>query len=167
VVEPRAVEVAVPAAVGELALLDRVDYEDAFQVDTPLRRTPEQWMRAFIEDAPQWFQLLWINLLGRGILRAPIGPMGAPDYVLGWKVIVDRPDAFAVGLDGTNGLLARLIALTPTGHAVLATQIRLDSTPVRMLWPAIRGGHRFFAPYLLSRAASQSAAVGNGTSGAP
>lgn len=165
-VEPRAVEVAVPAAVGELALLDRVDYEDAFQVDTPLQGTPEQWMRAFIEDAPRWFQLLWINLLGRGILRARIGPMTAPDHVLGWKVIVDRPDAFAVGLDGSNALV-RLIALTPPGHAVLATQIRLDSTPVRMLWPAIRDGHRFFAPYLLNRAASQWAAVGNGTSGPP
>lgn len=162
-VEPRAVEVAVPAAVGELALLDRVDYEDAFQVDTPLQRTPEQWMRGFIEDAPRWFQLPWINLLGRGILRARIGPMGAPDYVLGWKVIVGGPDAFAVGLDGSNGPLARLIALTPPGHAVLATQVRLDSAPARMLWPAIRGGHRFFVPYLLSR----TAAVGNGTSGAP
>jgi hypothetical protein len=81
VVEHRAVEVAVPAAVGELALLDRVDYEDAFQVDTPLRRTPEQWMRAVIEDAPRWFQLAWINLLGRGILRARIGQMGLPS---GW-----------------------------------------------------------------------------------
>ncbi|HZP15070.1 MAG TPA: hypothetical protein VFA96_04540 [Nocardioides sp.] len=155
------VEIAVPDAVTELRLLDRVDYQDAFRVDTALQRAPEQWMRAIIEGAPRWFTLPWLHVLGRGLLRADIGPMDAHDHVLGWKVLTARPDAFAVGLDSPNGLLARLITVAPAGQAIFATQIRLDATRVRMLWPAIRRGHRYFAPYLLQRAARLPTAATN------
>ncbi|HZZ50208.1 MAG TPA: hypothetical protein VFE65_25245 [Pseudonocardia sp.] len=138
-------------------LLERVDYEDAFQVDALGEGTPAAWMRAIIEGAPRWFQLPWINLLGRGILRAQIGPMHAPGYVLGWKVLLDRSDVFVVGLDGADGFRARLITVTPPGRAVFATQIRLGSVFMRTFWPAIRPGHRFFAPFLLSRAGARTA----------
>jgi hypothetical protein len=149
-----ATEVDVPTSVAELKLLDRVDYEDAYSVDTSVRRTPEQWMRAFLEDAPRWFQLPWAGL-GKALLGARFGPRHAADHVLGWKVLEDRPGAFVVGLDSFGGLVVRLIASTPPGRAIIATQLRLDSRYARALWPAIRRGHRFFAPYLLGRAASQ------------
>jgi len=161
VTETKPVEVLVPAAVGELSLLDRVDYEDAYRVDTHRQRTPEQWMRAFLEDAPRWFQLPWAGL-GKAVLGARFGPLNAAGHVLGWKVLVDRPDAFAVGLDSSGGLFARLISLTPPGQAVVATQIRLDTTRARTLWPVICRGHRFFAPYLLGRAANQRIKVPDG-----
>ncbi|WP_156662858.1 hypothetical protein [Mycobacterium sp. 1274761.0] len=142
-----------PSIVNELNLLDRVDYQDAYVVETPVHWTPEHWMRAIIEDAPRWFLLPWINLLGRGIMRARVGPLNAPGYVLGAKIIVDRADAFALGLDGAGKLGVRLITLTPPGQAVFATQIRFGALMMRTAWPAIRTGHRFFAPFLLSRAA--------------
>lgn len=154
-VTTEAVEVAVPAVVRELSLLERVDYEDAFQIDAPGDETPEAWMRAFIEGAPPWFRLPWINLLGRGLLRARIGPMHAPGYVLGWEALFDGPEVFVVGLDGADGFRARLATVAPSGRAVIATQIRLGSPLVRTFWPAIRPGHRFFARYLLSRAAAR------------
>jgi hypothetical protein len=137
-----------------MSLLDRIDYEDAYRVDTELQRTPEQWMRAFLEGAPRWFQLPWAGL-GKAVLGVQFGPLRASsDHVLGWNVLADRPDLFAVGLDSSGGLFARLITLTPPGQAVVATQIRLDTTRARILWPAIRRGHRYFAPYLLGRAAN-------------
>jgi hypothetical protein len=148
----KSVEVAVPAATHGLALLDRVDYEDAFQVDTSVQRTPEQWMRAFVEGAPRWFQLPWLGG-GRLLFGARFGPMDAPDHVLGWKVLVDRPDVFAVGLDSSGGLRARMVALSPPGAALIATQMQRDPGLANTLFPAIRRGHRFFAPYLLERAA--------------
>lgn len=151
--EPHAVEIPVPAAICDLKLLDHIDYQDAFIVDTALRRTPEQWMRTIIEDAPRWFQLPWINLLGRGVLRAHIGPMSTPGYVLGWTVILDRPEVFVVGLDGAGGLRIRLITQASPGQAVLVTLIRFGPRAMRLAWPAVRSGHRFFAPYLLDRAA--------------
>jgi hypothetical protein len=85
--------------------------------------------------------------------------MHGPDHVLGWRVHHDRPDLFATGLDSIGGLRARLVALTPPGQALIATQISLDTSYARTLWPAIRRGHRHFAPYLLDRAASRPAPV--------
>jgi hypothetical protein len=154
VTHAKAVEIAVPAAVHELGLLDRVDYEDAYAVRTNSAQTAEQWMHAFIQDAPRWFQLPWVGL-GTALMGARFGPMQAPGYVLGWEVLTERPDAFAVGLNSRAGLSARLIALTPPAQAVIATQIRLATRYARTLWPPIRRGHRHFAPYLLTRAAGR------------
>jgi hypothetical protein len=150
-----AVEVPVPDEVAQLRLLDRIAaYEDAFRVDTDIARTPEQWLRAFLEGAPRWFQVPWIGVAVT-VLGAKVGPMRGPGHVLGWRVLHDRPDLFAVGLDSIGGLRARLVALTPPGQALIATQISLDTAYARTLWPPIRHGHRHFAPYLLERAASE------------
>lgn len=152
--DTKPVEISVPVAVGDLHLLDRVDYQDAFSVDTLVAQSPEQWIRAFVEDAPRWFQLPWVSV-GKALLGARFGPFfSSPGYVVGWKILYDRPDAFAIGVDSSGGLSARLVALTPPGQAVVATQIRLSTPYARVLWPVIRRGHRFFAPYLLGRAAA-------------
>jgi hypothetical protein len=155
VADIQAVEISVPAMVAELGLLDRVDYADAYRVDTAAERSPEQWLRAFLEGAPRWFQLPWAGL-GKTLLGARFGPLRGAGHVLGWRVLQDLPNAFAVGLDSAGGLDARLIALTPPGQAIIATQIRLRTRYARSLWPAIRRGHRFFAPYLLARAAARA-----------
>jgi hypothetical protein len=148
------VEIEVPAAVDELNLLSRVDYEDAYAVDTEAIRTPEQWMRAFVQDAPRWFQLPWVGL-GKLLLGAKFGPLyNSRDHVLGWTVLHDGPDAFAIGLDSTGGLSARLVSLAPAGRAIVATQICLSTRYARAISPLIRRGHRYFAPYLLARAAA-------------
>ncbi|GAA4385885.1 hypothetical protein [Tsukamurella soli] len=148
------VEIAPPAKVTELQLFDRVDYQDAYSVDTTVDRTPEQWMRAFVEDAPIWFKVPWAGV-GKVLLGARFGPLTPTSgYIVGWKVLDDRPDVFVVGLDSAGGLLARMVAVTTPGQAVVATQISLDSAYARALWPVIRRGHRFFAPYLLGRAAA-------------
>jgi hypothetical protein len=146
------VEVSVPATVTDLDLLGRVDYQDAYQVETAHERTPEQWMRAFIEGAPRWFTVPWIVGLGGVLLGADPRIVREPGHVMGWKILRDEPDAFVVGLDTPRGLNARLIAQAPSGRAVIATQIRLDTGYAQRLWPAIRPGHRYFAPYLLGRA---------------
>ncbi|OBJ49828.1 hypothetical protein [Mycobacterium sp. 1423905.2] len=150
-----ATETQVPDLVAELGLLDRVDYEDAYTVSTGASRTPEQWLRAFLEGAPRWFQLPWAGL-GKALLGAKFGPVTpTPGYVLGWKILHQGNDSFAVGLDSSAGLRARLIAVTAPGRVVVATLIALDTPYARNAWPVIRRGHRFFAPYLLRRAASR------------
>jgi hypothetical protein len=146
------IEVRVPARVKELHLVDRADYEDAYCAETPIERTPEQWMRAIVEGAPRWFQRAWPALLGTlGGLQ--FGPMDAPDHVLGWKIIDQRPDWFVIGLESSRGFPVRLVTLAPAGQAIFATQLQLDTTYARRLWSAVRPAHRFFAPYLLGRAA--------------
>ncbi|QNI08675.1 DUF2867 domain-containing protein [Mycobacterium kubicae] len=148
-----ATEVRVPAPVEQLRLLDRIDYQDAYTVRTEAARTPEQWMRAFLEGAPRWFQLPWAGL-GKALLGAKFGPVNpTPGYVLGWKILHRSAESFVVGLDSSAGLRARLIAMTPPGQALIATQIELDTAYARTSWSVIPRGHRFFAPYLLRRAA--------------
>ncbi len=146
------VEVSVPAGVRDLDLLGRVDYQDAFLVETTQERTPEQWLRAFLAGAPRWFTVPWIVVLGGVLLGADPRVVRKPGHVMGWQVLRDEPDAFAVGLDTPRGLNARLIAQAPAGQALIATQIRLDTAYAQRLWPAIRPGHRYFLPYLLGRA---------------
>lgn len=159
-VRAQPIEVDMPAAASRLRLLDRVDYQDAFRVDTTVVCTPERWMRTLIEGAPHWFRLPWVHLLGKALLRAEIGPMDGTKHVLGWKVLINRPDAFAVGLDSPNGLI-RLITVTPPGRAAFATQIRFDTARFRVFWPAIRPGHRYFAPDLLRRACQSINSTGD------
>jgi hypothetical protein len=146
------VEVDVPAAMTTLDLLGRVDYRDAYQVETVVRGTPEEWMRAFLEGAPRWFTVPWIVGLGAGLLGVHPRVLRRPGHVMGWTVLRDEPEAFVVGLDSPRGLQARLATVTTPGRAVIATEIRLNTAYVRFLWPAIRRGHRHFAPYLLALA---------------
>jgi hypothetical protein len=147
------VELDVPSAVTDLHLLDRVDYEDAYQVDTALERTPQQWMRSFLEGAPLWFTLPWGVVLGAGLLGLDPRATRRPGHVMGWKVLLDQPDAYVLGFDSPKGLTARLVAVTPPGRAIIATQIQLDTAYARAMWAAgVRRGHRHFVPYLLNRA---------------
>jgi hypothetical protein len=152
---PQAVEVRVPAAVAQLHLFDRVDFQDAYSIDTSIKRTPEQWMRAIVEGAPRWFRVAWPAVLGT-LAGLDFGPQDASDHVLGWKVVHDRPDVFVVGLESSRGLVVRLIALAPPGHALFATQLRLENAYARRLWSVARPGHRYFAPRLLTRAARRA-----------
>jgi hypothetical protein len=146
------VEVRIPARINELHLLDRVDYEDAYCAETPIQRTPEQWMRTIVEGAPSWFQRAWPAILGTlGGLQ--FGPLDAPDHVLGWDIIDQRPDRFVIGLESSRGFHVRLVTLAPPGQAIFATQLQLDTAYARRLWSMVRPAHRFFAPYLLGRAA--------------
>lgn len=78
----------------------------------------------------------------------------SPDHVVGWQVIAQRDDVFAIGLDTPRGLDARLFAVTTPTEEIVGTFIRLRTGYVRRLWPAIRAGHRFFLPYLLRRSAN-------------
>ena len=60
-------QVPLPPAARALSTLPRVDYEDAFLVETgPAQdRTAEQWARAILEDAPASTR----NALSRGWSR--------------------------------------------------------------------------------------------------
>ena len=48
----RTTEVSMPAGATALKLLDRVDYQDAYALETRVRLTPEEWMRVFLEGSP-------------------------------------------------------------------------------------------------------------------
>lgn len=149
----RVKRVPVPDHLRELTELNRVDYQDAFGLRTSTQLTPEQWMRLFLEGAPSWFIRPWVGALTA--VGARFAPHGARDQVLGWEIRHNSSQAIVVGLDVAIGLTARLIALTPPGHTVVGTQLRLDTAIARALWVVIGPGHRAAVEYLLDRAATR------------
>lgn len=143
-------QVPVPARVADLGLLDRVDYADAFSLETPVRRTPEQWARLALED---------VSPLLRGIIRQAhrilglrLAPDGSADHVLGWAILQNGPDELVLGADGGLGN-PRIVILTSPGHIVFATIIRFGGLRARAAWQGVAPVHRAIARHLLDRMA--------------
>jgi hypothetical protein len=62
----------------------RIDYADAFRVDAGVERTPGDWVRAVIDDAPLAVRArLFTGWLALGLR---LGLPWSPRRVLGWKV---------------------------------------------------------------------------------
>ncbi len=132
--------VSVPASATALKLLDRVDYQDAYALETRARLTPEEWMRLFLEGSPSALR----GFVG-GVFR--ILRFGS-----GWQVLQNGPEEFVIGTELGIGLIARLIALTRPGQVVIATQVRLDGGPARAVWAVMAPLHRGVAVSFLNHA---------------
>jgi hypothetical protein len=85
-------KVAVPPPARELATLARVDYEDAFLLQTAPGhdRTPEQWARFILEGPPVRLQRLL--RVAWSVLGLQLGPSGSPGFVFGWELRRNTPD---------------------------------------------------------------------------
>src|SRR5437763_6990765 len=102
-------QVAVPDDARGLSTLPQIDYADAFVVETgPTReRTPEQWLRAILEDAPARTQR---GLrLGWSLLGIRLGPSGSTRFVLGWEVRRSTPDHVLVRAHSRTRVSAELL----------------------------------------------------------
>ena len=142
--------VSMPASVTALKLLDRVDYQDAYALETRVRLTPEVWMRLFMTGSPSALSGFTSGVLKA--LRFGSGSTGSADEWSGWQVIQSGPEEFVLGTEFGIGLTARLIALTRPGRAVIATQVRLDGRPARAVWAVIAPMHRRVAVSFLNHA---------------
>jgi hypothetical protein len=139
----------------------RADYADAFELETsqPDDRPVEAWMRAGLEQAPAAVRRL-ILLVHRHVLRLELGPVTAPDHVLGWRIATRADDV--VRLEASGSLADAVIV----GRRIDASAIRL-TTALRYRRPALARGvwavigqlHRRIAPLLLERAAREGAPV--------
>ena len=158
----RASAVSVPESVAAHKLLDRVDFQDAFALQTRARLTPEEWMRLFLEGSP--------SLLGGAvsavskILRFGSAPPGPDGQWRGWQVLHNGPEEFVLGTELGIGLTARLIAHVRPGQVVIATQVRLDGGPARAVWAVIAPIHRRAAVSFLSHAGTRAEDRHRGTS---
>jgi hypothetical protein len=97
-------QVTLPAAARALSTLSRLDYHDAFLVETgPAQdRTGEQWARAILEGAPMSTR----NAPSRGwsALGLRLGSTQSDRFVLGWEVRRTTPDVALLGASGRLGL---------------------------------------------------------------
>jgi hypothetical protein len=144
-------KIPVPTHVEEMNLLDRVDYQDAFSVQTETRHTPEEWGRlALVQHAPPALRRI-IRAVHHAIgLR--LAPSGSGDHVAGWEILQNEPEYVVLGVEG-RVLTPRIIVSTPPGSFVVSTLIRFDHVSARAAWTFVAPIHRAVARFLLDNAA--------------
>ena len=81
-----------------------------------------------------------------------LGPLHAPGYVLGWRILKSTPDFVVLQARSGAGVTVRLVVQTD-GHSVLAgTFVRCQGLLARALWFAIAPIHRLVVSRLLGEA---------------
>jgi Protein of unknown function (DUF2867) len=148
-------QIPVPDDVRELSTLPRVDYADAFLVDTSAHPdwTAERWAKAILDDAPAAMraQLLsgWLAL---GLKSAESGPS-----ILDWAVLSSAPDSALLGRGSRIGMPAELLfTLRPEG-LLFGPLVQHRTPATRAVWAAVLRTHVRTVLELLERAASSDA----------
>jgi hypothetical protein len=133
--------------------LSDAGYADAFEVQAPSGdAVAEEWMRRTLEGAPatlRWFVAFgWRFVLG---FRPAL-----PPNILGWRVVTATDDWVLLSQGSKLVAASLLLRRTPTG-LTWGTRVRFDSRGARPVWGFVGVLHRRIVPYLLGRAAAESA----------
>ncbi|MFI0372095.1 hypothetical protein ACH35V_29900 [Actinomadura sp. 1N219] len=140
----------VPRPVRALSSLSDIDYVDLFTLTTDRDAPPEQWARTMFGDTPTLAErFIWRVLLG---LRLAKGR--SPDTVAGWQ-ITGRGENWIRLEAASRSLTGNLLVQAADGRVSLATFIRYDRLPGRLLWSPLSAVHRRLAPGLLHEAAAK------------
>jgi hypothetical protein len=149
--------VAVPPDARALTTLTRIDYEDAFALETSAAqdRTAEQWARAVLEDAPAAFR----GSLRRGwfVLGLQLGPSRTEGFVFGWELLSAAPDVALLAVRSRIGLRAELVFKREQRRLVLASFVQEQTRLARAATAAVAPVHRRAVRYLLTQAGKRSA----------
>src|ERR1700748_749220 len=104
---PTVAQVSLPADARALSTLPRIDYEDAFLVSGAVDRTPQQWVRAVIDDAPARVRArLFMGWLSLGLR---LGVPWSSRRVLGWRVARNEPGWLLLAANSWLGLRGELL----------------------------------------------------------
>lgn len=132
--------------------LSRLDYTDAFVVDTAGGRhvSAEQWARTILEDAPLRFQRTapwaWRAL---GLER---GSLSSTESILSWPIKSRSDDMVLLSASGHLGMSAELLVEQRSDGLLFSTMIELRNRAVRLEWAAITPTHQRIVRDLLLRA---------------
>ena len=149
-------QVPLPAEARAFSTLGKIDYEDAFRVQTGRAqdRTAEEWARAILDGAPAATR----DKLSRGWAALGIRLGSAephPDRVLGWEIRLSSPDVMVLGARGRGGMSGELLFRRQQDALLFATMVRLDNPVVRKVWTQIEARHRQIVHDLLADASSR------------
>lgn len=156
-------QVALPPAARALSTLGRVDYVDAFRVETASarERTGEEWARAVLEAPPaptrQALRRTWFAL------GLKLGPTGCDQHVLGWELRRNTPAVALLGAGARLGLAGELLLKRERSGLLFATFVQLKNPIARAVWAGVRPGHQQVVRSLLGRAGSSGGATDRGT----
>ncbi|MGN6252404.1 MAG: hypothetical protein ACTHNS_11375 [Marmoricola sp.] len=139
-----------PAAAAELCTLEEVDDSDAWLVGTSEQQPALDWLHQTYDDAPA--VLRTPILLGWRIFGAELGPLSAPDRVLGWTVDLAEKDRARIRVRWRIGLDAEVVALTRAGGFTLASFVRSRSRLGATVWALLSPVHRVVTRVMLALA---------------
>jgi Protein of unknown function (DUF2867) len=144
-------QVAVPEGARALCTLSRIDYEDAFLVETGAarERTAEQWARAILEEAPPPLRAT----LRRGwlALGLELGPSRSERHVLGWEVRRSTRNFVLLGARSRIGMPAELLFKLEPSTLLVSTFVQQDNPLARGLWAGIEPLHQQIVPRVIRR----------------
>jgi len=145
-------QVALPPAARLLSTLSRIDYEDAFLVETgPAQdRTGEQWARAILEDAPVIMRSALAS--GWSALGLQLDSTRSERFVLGWEVRRSSPDFALLGASSRRGLSAEVLFKRRQQTVLFATFLQQENHLARAVWAGVAPVHRPVVRYLLEQA---------------
>jgi hypothetical protein len=131
--------------------LSRVDYTDAFRVETARQFSPMELARNVFEQPhpplPATLHFLWSK-----IVRLDLASRADRTRVLGWKVLTPSNDTVVLASDAP-GMHVRLIGVVEPAAASWTTTIEYQKWYGRALFTILGPLHRTLAGYLLARAA--------------
>jgi hypothetical protein len=147
---------AVPPNLRALCALPRIDYEDAFalEVAAARQRTPAQWARVSLGDAPPNIGTsLWSAFSALGVLPQA-RDRTADQVVSGWEFRRTTEEFALLGGDARIGLSAELLFHVRPQGVLWATFVQLKNPLARAAWAGLTPIHRRVVPQLLRRAAA-------------
>jgi hypothetical protein len=149
-------QVSLPDDARAFSTLPRIDYHDAFRVDSRLDRTGEQWARAVLEDPPRRVRVRL--LAGWTALGLRLGPPWSQHRVLGWRVERTAPSFVLLAARSWLGLRGELLFRREPDGLLFATFIRQSNPVARAVWGAIMTTHQEVVGSLLTHAARRETA---------
>ncbi|KUI23438.1 hypothetical protein AU193_01430 [Mycobacterium sp. GA-1285] len=132
------------------------DYADAFEVEVAESdsRVAEQFMRDALERSAPALRSL-VLLVHRHVLRFRLGPLAAPDHVLGWRILTSEPDVVQLEAQGPIGRGVLVLRRVTPARGVLSTFVFFRHPVAPVIWTIVGPAHRRVAPYLMERTVSR------------
>ena len=142
-------------ATPALSTLSRIDYTDAFIVQTGVQRTPEQWIDAVLRDAPLAVRARLVS--GWTALGLKLRPPWSERQVLGWRVQRSEDEVVLLAAGSRLGLEGQLLIRREPGGLLFATFVGLHNRVARAVWARITTHHQQVVRSLLTHAARREA----------
>jgi hypothetical protein len=132
-------QIEVPPAARALSTLARIDYEDAFLVETAAvgERTAEEWARTALEGAPVAIRTALVS--GWSSIGLKLDRWGGT--VLGWPIRKSTPDFVLLGADSRIGMPGQLLFKREQRGLLFATFVQHDNNVARAVWAATEPVH--------------------------
>jgi hypothetical protein len=134
-------QIPVPAAARALSTLSHIDYADAFLVEirSARDRTPEQWARATLDQAPISMRTKLRS--GWSAIGLKLDTGGSARSVLGWQVRRSTPEFVLLGADSRIGMPGELLFQLQQHALLFATFVEHANPIARAIWAAVKPVH--------------------------